>query len=355
MTSGGRADIDRHIGREKHIKAVKSVASTSSVALIFASDSAKPAQEGVWAYHTVNSNHSFRSASCATKIFKACFGMKTFSCSKSKCRAIVTNVFAPHARALLKEDLKQCRYVSVYTDASNHGHIKIFPVLVRFFNPLVGVQVKVLEVTSQSGETSTVISNLISTAADEYELKMKIVAFCGDNAKVNFGGSTRGGQNNVFYRLKTWAPHLIGIGCSAHIVHNSLKNACDAVPFDVECIVVKIYSHFYLYCVRTHALEQMCEYANTEYKQLLGYAKTRFLALGPAIKRILHLYDALRDYFTSLPKGEKLLKEFFQKPDSKFWLMFIEEQVIYNHIHLFITRSHTSNSLIRLRCLLNVY
>lgn len=251
VASGGKADIDRHIGREKHIAASKSQASTSSVALIFASDLTKPAKEGVWAYHTVNSNHSFRSASCATKIFRTYFGMPTFTCSKTKCRAIITNIFAPHARALLKDELKQCRYVSIYTDASNHGNIKLFPVLVRFFKPLVGVQVKVLQVSSQNGETSTIISNLISSAATKYEIKTKIVAFCGDNAKVNFGGSTRGGQNNVFYRLKTWLPHLIGIGCTAHIVHNSLKSACDAVPFDVECIVVKIYT--FLSVLRTHS------------------------------------------------------------------------------------------------------
>lgn len=327
LTSGGKADIERHIGRGKHTTAAKSQSSTQSVASIFTSDLAKPAKEGVWTYHTVRANQSFRSASCATQIFRSCFGMSSFRCSKTKCQAIVTNVFAPHARGLLKEDLKQCRYLSVYTDASNHGNVKIFPVLVRYFKPLTGVQVKVLHVSSQHGETSAIISNLISTAATEYDIKTKIVGFCGDNAKVNFGGSTRGGQNNVYYHLKAWIPHLIGIGCTAHIVHNSLKSACEAVPFDVECVVVKIYSHFYLYCVRTRALQEMCESANTEYKKLLGYAKTRFLALGPAIKRILHLYDALQDYFISLPKGEKLLKEFFQKPDSKFWLMFVEEQV----------------------------
>lgn len=59
---------------------------------------------------------------------------------------------------------------------------------------------------------------------------------------------------------------------------------------------------------------------------LLGYAKTRFLALGPAIKRVLKLFDALQSYFIDLPKGEKVLKKFFQTPESKFWLLFVQDQ-----------------------------
>lgn len=117
-----------------------------------------------------------------------------------------------------------------------------------------------------------------------------------------------------------------------HRLHSSycpqcIKNACETVPFDVEHIIVKIYSHFYIYAVRTKALKEFCDEADVEYMKLLGYAKTRFLALGPAIKRILKLFDALKLYFVGLQKGEKVLKNFFEAPDSKFWLIFIQEQV----------------------------
>lgn len=228
---------------------------------------------------------------------------------------------------MLEQDLKESHYVSIYTDASNHGNIKLFPVLVRYFIPTVGVRVRILDLTEEAGENSTIISDLIESAADKYNLKKKIVCFCGDNAKVNFGGETRGGQNNVFYRLKLWLPHLIGIGCVAHITHNTLKFACDEIPFDVEWVAVKIYSHFYLNTVRVTALKNFCEEADVEYNKLLGYAKTRFLVLGPSIKRILEQYDALQMYFLDLGRGEKKLKEFFSEKSSKLWLMFVKEQV----------------------------
>lgn len=154
------------------------------------------------------------------------------------------------------------------------------------------------------------------------------MCFCADNAKVNFGGESRGGENNVYYRLKETFPHLIGVGCVAHIEHNALKHACDVMPFDVECVIVKVYSHFYRNTVRVTALKKFCDDADTEYSKLLGYSATRFLALGPAAQRILELFEILKDYFANLKKGERMLKEFFNERSSKFWLYFIFEQVV---------------------------
>lgn len=155
-----------------------------------------------------------------------------------------------------------------------------------------------------------------------------MVAFCGDNCPTNFGSRERGGQRNVFFRLKQWILDLIGIGCAAHIVHNALKCACDGMPFDVECIVVKIYSHFYMYTVRVEALKTLCDaIEGVEYSKLLGYSKTRFLTLGPAIDSILKVYDALKVYFLGLCHCPKILSDFFTDRFSKLWLLFLKSQV----------------------------
>lgn len=327
--NGGNAQIVRHTKTKQHQDALNAAASSSSLRSHFSSDFNKrlAAMEGVWAFHVVHSNQSFRSSDCAAQIFTSCFQIEKFSCARTKCQSIIANVFAPHAQKLLQQDLKDCHFTSIYTDASNHGNIKLFPVLARYFVPTVGIRVRLLNLTEESGETSKTISDLIESAANKYDLKKKIVGFCGDNAKVNFGGETRGGQNNVFYRLRQWLPHLIGIGCVAHIGHNALKFSCDGLPIDVEWVVVKIYSHFYLNTVRVTTLKEFCQEADVQYEKLLGYAKTRFLALGPAIKRIIKMYSALQLYFLEFGKGENKLKEFFKQKSSKFWLMFALEQV----------------------------
>lgn len=110
------------------------------------------------------------------------------------------------------------------------------------------------------------------------------------------------------------------------------------LPFDIECIVVKIYRHFYIYTVRVEAL---CAQEDVEYKKLLGYSKTRFLALGPAIGSILKLFDVLKSYFLDMGRRCPVtLKPFFESPLSKFWLLFVKQQVmqfIFTYFYFYLS------------------
>lgn len=348
IASGGKSDIARHLKTSKHLSALNAASTSQKIDSFFPStfDAAIAAIEGTWAYHGVNANHSFKSSDCASKNFRTCFKMKSFACSQKKCQAIIVNVFAPKVTKMLNEHLDECSYVSVYTDASNHGNVKIFPVLVRYFIPTIGVQVKVMEIESTSGETSQIIEDLITETAVKFRVKEKIVAYCGDNAKVNFGGVTRGGQNNVFARMKSWLPHLIGIGCTAHILHNLLKSACDVLPFDVECVVVKIYSYFYIYTTHEEALKSFCEEADIEYLKLLGYAKTRFLALGPAIKRILHLFEPLKKTSSRIEKRRNTTERIFQQSIVEVLVVLCSRTGNKYEIILLVDRSSTFFSFV---------
>lgn len=68
----------------------------------------------------------------------------------------------------------------------------------------------------------------------------------------------------------------------------------DCSPIDVESIVVKIYSYFYIYTVCVESLKNFCEFVSIEYKQILGYSKTRWLALMPFFEIIIQMYPGLK-------------------------------------------------------------
>lgn len=253
----GAWEISRHLTRKKHKDALTAASSSRSVTSYFQSsrspdDLNVAACEGVWAYHTIKESHSFRSNDCASKIFRECFNMLKFTCSRTKCETIVTNVFAPFALTELTHELALARFVTVLTDASNHGNLKMLPVLVRYFLPTTGIRVKILDFSTMPGETSEIIFQQVKDAIDKFQLQKKVIAFCGDNANTNFGGVLRRGQNNVFYKLSQLYPGLIGLGCAAHIAHNALRHSCDCMPFDVEYFVVKVYSHFYVHLHCSH-------------------------------------------------------------------------------------------------------
>lgn len=74
-----------------------------------------------------------------------------------KSETIVVNVLALLVTHELKAHLSESKYNALLTDASNHDSIKLCPVLVRYFLPHEGVQVKIVEFQEQPGETLNIL------------------------------------------------------------------------------------------------------------------------------------------------------------------------------------------------------
>lgn len=199
--NAGRSDIEKHLTTDKHKKALNAKSISNPVTNFFPStiNYTISACEGVWAYHVIKENHSFRSSDCASKIFRTCFELKNYHCGRTKCEAIAKNVLASFSESELRTELAKATFVTILTDASNHGNVKIMSVNVRYFIPTAGVRVKLLNFFSQKGETSQIITSLVTSIAERFEIHNKIVGFCADNCRTNFGSCERGGENNVFF------------------------------------------------------------------------------------------------------------------------------------------------------------
>lgn len=142
VSHSGASDIEQHLKSEKHKNADRAAVSSSSMLTFFkrsntptSKDLDIAAAEGVWAYHTIQENHSFRSNDCASKLIQSCFDPK-FTCARTKLEAIVVNVLMPTAMKELKDDLYNSNCITILSDASNHGNKNIYPILVRFFSTL---------------------------------------------------------------------------------------------------------------------------------------------------------------------------------------------------------------------------
>ncbi|KAF2890983.1 hypothetical protein ILUMI_15190, partial [Ignelater luminosus] len=168
---GGASDIEKHLKSEKHRLSDQAAASSSSMLSFFKrtnlptfKDMDIATAEGAWAYHTVQKNHSFRSNDCASNLIQTCFEQR-FRCARTKSQAIVVNVLEPMATDELKDHLREAHCISLLTDASNHGSIKLFPVLIRYFLPYESVKVKILEFRKQPGETSNIVVDYLKEVA----------------------------------------------------------------------------------------------------------------------------------------------------------------------------------------------
>jgi hypothetical protein len=85
-------------------------------------------QEGTFAFHTVQHHQTFKSMDCSSSLIKKFFELK-FTCSRTKVETIIKHVISLWAYEEVTEEIKKTSFVSVLTDASNHRHVKLLPVL----------------------------------------------------------------------------------------------------------------------------------------------------------------------------------------------------------------------------------
>jgi hypothetical protein len=199
-------------------------------------------------------------------------------------------VIAPQIKLEVVRSLEKLKFVTLITDTSNRNAEKMLPILARGFDDEKGVVVFKLEIKTVTDEKAATIEKELIDTAKEWKIQEKLIGFGADNCPTNFGGEKRNGKNNVFARLKLWlVPEIVGIGCSAHIIHNAFDSACDQLPIDVEALVVNIYKFFHIHTIRTEALKEICDEVGAEYKTLTNHSGTRFLSLLPAVSKVNYL------------------------------------------------------------------
>lgn len=72
----------------------------------------------------------------------------------------------------------------------------------RYFLSKTGINVKILDLVNLSSETAEIIYNSLMDIFEKHNLDDKLIGFCTNNAKTNFGGAECKGQCNVFRKLQ---------------------------------------------------------------------------------------------------------------------------------------------------------
>jgi hypothetical protein len=151
--------------------------------------------------------------------------------------------------------------VTVLIDASNHGHVKLLPILIRYVlvdidadktenDSRVQIKTKIVDFVEITGETAEILSQSALQVIRKLGLENKVTAISGDNTNTNFGGLKRNGTNNVFCKIKDDLNRgVIGLGCAAHMIHNCAHSSINTILLDIEGLVVKIFGYFQIFTV----------------------------------------------------------------------------------------------------------
>ena len=257
---------------------------------------------------------------------------KKFASARTKTKSIITGVLDPYAQKILLSELGTQPF-SVSVVASNHNQLKLFLLVIRFFNAKVGVQV--LNLRSMPSETLQQIIDFIHTSLQENDFlcrqdtrKLWRSFFCANKTPVNFADSQLSGQNNVFYRLKQRATQLIPVGCPAHILHNAAEKRSDCLTIDIETILMKIGSHFKSQTSGAVSLKQFCEKLDTNYSILPTHTPTRWTTLDSVHERMIDLWDPLKAHFLSLKHPPRILIDFFKSGESLVVVTFLHSALL---------------------------
>jgi len=130
---------------------------------------------------------------------------------------------------------------------------------------------------------------------------------------------------------------IIGLGCCAHVLHNTIQYAADSLPIDVEAITVKLFDYFHIYTViycSRGKLKKFCELADVQYQDILAHTKTIWLSLSSAVDRIIFMFDGLKSYFLSQDLNPKILVDFLKNDKSMSYMKFVQImlRVLNNYI-----------------------
>jgi len=143
IANKGSGDLEIHMNSEKHFRNFRGETSSEKLTKCFVKSNSKLdesvcAAEGTVAFRTVAHHNSFKSMDCTSKLLGEMFNdsevAKRISSGHTKTGAIVNSVLAPHAVQEVINSLQDIPFCGVSTDASNHGAVKIFPILIQYFD-----------------------------------------------------------------------------------------------------------------------------------------------------------------------------------------------------------------------------
>ena len=367
VANKGALDLQAHINTPKHVRSVRGETASNKVTDFFVRpgskiDESASAAEGTLAFHAVKHHHSYKSMDCSCSLLKTILPdsdvARKMSCARTKTEAIVNSVLAPHSVEMVVQALSNVRYCGVATDGSNHGSVKLFPILIQYFDwKHGGLQSKLVDVHSTADETAATISKCIKDSLDRHNLLEKCIAFAGDNCNTNFGGVRRAaGGKNVFANLKKMknSGTLVGVGCPAHVLNNCVQHGADTLDVDVESMIMKIYNYFSIYTVRTEHLKEYCEFVEVEYRQLLYHSKTRWLSLFPGIHRLLQMFQPLKSFFLSQDRPPAVIQNFFKNDLSEIYLWHLHSLMNVFHSHIGEIERENNSLLEVMNCLKSI-
>lgn len=303
----GKRHVQQHANTKRHKESEHAAKSSSMLTRFFpAPDNTLAnkvaAVEGALCYHNVRHHLSYASLDCCVKLLKDAVKDTTIfpamHMGRTKVSAIIKGALYPYALNELLTSIRDVPFC-LGTDASNHGHRKLFPICLRYFTDELNEMV--LDFYEDSFEDSASIKCHLQESLNKHGVDINMMtSYRADNASVNYGVN-----KSVFALLRNdEGLNLVKANCNDHMLHNCAKNALKSYSLDIENLVLKIYAEFSVSAKNVANLKKEFEDAELTYQAIVRHVITRWLTLFDAISRLLKNLLPIKTYFLSLGESK---------------------------------------------------
>ena len=184
ISHGGKNDVSRHVRVKRHVEMAKAASSSRSLGSIFRPNIARDTieAESRWALFVAKHNLAFLNSDHATKLFAKIFKdsevATKFSCTRTKCTAIVNEALAPHFTKKVVSNLSDHPF-SIMIDESNSKQDKSCIILVRVVDPEVSdIRTRFLDMPIVNIGSAENLFSAIKTSLNKYGIDFsKAVSF----------------------------------------------------------------------------------------------------------------------------------------------------------------------------------
>lgn len=308
ISHGGRNDVFRHVNGPKHKENVKCAESTSKLTTFFKKSDNIQADvtraELLFTSFLIEHNVSLNAASHAGPLFRQMFPKeeiaKHYGCGRTKTTAIVHQMAHDRTSDVVK--LLQEAPFSAACDGSHESDYKLYPIIVNYFNPNLGIiESTLLSIPNLVGNsTGENISSLIIAEFEKLKIPLEhCIAFSADNAAV-----MQGKKNGVISFLEKRNPNIISIGCCCHLINIASEKGAATLPVKVDEVLIDIFYYLKRSVNRKEALKSFQELCGKEAQKILKHVCTRWLSLGRSLTRLVNQWDPLTSFFKEVVNSQ---------------------------------------------------
>lgn len=254
---------------------------------------------------------------------------QSISLGRTKCAAIIKNVWYPHFKKDLCDDIGDGMFSLLVDESTDISTIKQLGIVIKYFSTcnksVVGSFLKLQGIDSGNAET---IANSIKTVLFEFGLNIqKCVGIGTDNAAVMVGQ-----HNGVFAILKREIKHLMLVPCVCHSLQLAISEVCrEFMPTELEFLISETYNWFARSSGRQQNYRQLYNVINDGHDPLriVQACQTRWLSIETAVTRILDQWDELKTHFQLARMTEKCfiaerLFEIYSDDLLKSYIIFVK-------------------------------